>query len=294
MLATIIITTFNRADSVVEAIQSALDQDYPDKQIIVIDDGSTDNTRELVEAIEGIEYHYQENQRQGAARNKGLSFTRGKYFATLDSDDVWNKNFLSESINCLENHQLDFVFSNWTTIKGGRELPSAWERSGIWRKYTNRPAGDWYLLDAAQVREIFINTCPAPSSALVMRRESFDSGWNPTLKIADDWFFILERVLKKECRAAFNLKSLWSKNVHLQNIYDGRNRGEIATELEIHDTRLMKKSFKKYLTRREKLVFDLRIARGLSISTAYFIKNTFITKESGWWTKTRKKFGFKR
>jgi glycosyltransferase involved in cell wall biosynthesis len=294
MLATIIITTFNRASKVVEAIQSALDQDYPHKQIIVIDDGSTDNTRELVEAIEGVEYYYQENQRQGAARNKGLSFARGKYFATLDSDDVWNENFLSESINCLEKHKLDFVFSNWTTIKDSCEIQSAWERSGIWRKYINHPADDWYLLDHKQVREIFINTCPAPSSALVMRRESFDSGWNPKLKIADDWCFILERILKRNCRAAFNLQPLWSKTVHLQNIYDGRNRGKIAKELEIHDTLLMKKSFKEYLTRREKLVFDLRIARGLGISTAYFVKNTFITKESGWWTKTRKKFRFKR
>lgn len=294
MLATIIITTFNRADYVVEAIKSALNQDYPHKQIIVIDDGSTDNTRELVENLENVEYHYQENQRQGAARNLGLSLARGKYISTLDSDDLWNENFLSESIRCLEDHRLDFVFANWIARKEGEYFPSAWERSGMWQKYINNQVGDWFLLSYEELRELFIKTCPAPSSALVIRREAFDFGWNTNLKIADDWCFVLEMILKKNCRAAFTIKPLWIKNVHSHNIYDGRNRGEIARELEIHDTRLMKKLFSKFLTRREKNIFNLRIGKGAAISTAFFLKNTFITKESGWWTRTRRKLGLKQ
>ena len=69
MLVSIIIPTYNRADRVVEAIKSVQRQNYPYKQIIVIDDGSQDDTRERVECLESVEYYYQENQRQGAARN---------------------------------------------------------------------------------------------------------------------------------------------------------------------------------------------------------------------------------
>lgn len=289
MLASIIIPTFNRADRVLEAIESVQRQTYPHKQIIVIDDGSEDNTRELVENLEGVEYHYQDNRRQGAARNKGLYFARGKYIATLDSDDVWNENFLAESIKCLEENNLDFVFSSWLTKKDGKIFSSAWERSEVWKEYSSNQKGDWMLLEPKEVREIFVRTCPAPSSALLIRRESFSDGWNTDLKIADDWCFVLEMVLKKECRAAFTLKRLWTKNVHSENIYDGRNRGEIARELEIHDTRLMKKLFVEQLTRKEKNIFSLRIAKGLMIAFIYFLKNTFISEEKGLAAKTEQK-----
>lgn len=291
MLASIIIPTFNRADSVLEAIESVRRQTYPHKQIIVIDDGSEDNTRELVENIEGVEYHYQNNRRQGAARNKGLEFARGKYIATLDSDDLWNENFLAESVKCLEENNLDFVFSSWITKRNGEFFPGAWELSNIWKKYCSNQKGDWMLLKPEEIREMFIKTCPAPSSALLIRRASFGYGWNTELKIADDWCFILEMVLKKDCRAAFTLKRLWTKTVHSQNIYEGRNRGEIAKELEIHDTRLMKKMLNEHLTRKEKNIFNLRVVKGSLIAFIYFLKNTFITKEKGLWVKTKQKLG---
>lgn len=294
MLVSIIIPTFNRADRVVEAIKSAQHQTYPHKQIIVVDDGSTDDTKERVQKFEGVEYVYQENQRQGAARNKGLSKAKGEYLATLDSDDVWDENFLTKSIECLEKHNLDFVFSSWVTKKNNSFSPCAWERSNIWRKYTKRKDNNWFLIDDKEVRELFIKTCPAPSSALLIRRKALNSQWNTEMKIADDWCLILEMVINKSCRAAFTLQPLWTKNVHSNNIYDGNRRQIIASELEIHDTKLMKKIFSSQLTFREKFIFNSRISRGKAILAAYFLKNTFITKEEGLIIRTRQKLGLNK
>ncbi|MEZ5347475.1 MAG: glycosyltransferase family 2 protein [Pyrinomonadaceae bacterium] len=270
MLATVIIPTFNRAEKITRAIESARAQTFPHKQIIVVDDGSTDNTAEIVSKYPDVEYFYQKNQRQAAARNAGLKLAKGDYIATLDSDDVWNKDFLARSIDCLERHDLDFVFSSWTAKKNRVILPSAWEISNMWKPYTKNPSGEWYLLSPEESRELFIKTCPAPSSSLLIRKDSIVSNWNPELIIADDWCFILDMVLKKPCRAAFTLDRLWEKEVHRNNIYDGRNRGEIAKELEIHDTRIMKTRHLSRLSSKEKLVLNRRIIRGYIVRVLFF------------------------
>ena len=85
----VIIPTYNRAHLVNESIQSVLDQTYSDVEIIVVDDGSTDNTKTVVEtfADDRIKYIYQKNAERGAARNNGVLHSSGKYVFFLDSDD---------------------------------------------------------------------------------------------------------------------------------------------------------------------------------------------------------------
>lgn len=89
----VIITTYNRADLLPRAIDSVLNQTYKDFELIIVDDGSTDNTREIVENFKQKDsrmvYIYQENQGLPSALNKGLSVVRGEFIAFLDSDDEW-------------------------------------------------------------------------------------------------------------------------------------------------------------------------------------------------------------
>lgn len=102
----VIIPTYNRAQVVGQAIQSVLHQAYQDFEVIVVDDASFDNTEEVVKEIGDSRIHYlRHEQNRGAprARNSGVEVARGKYFAFLDSDDLWYPTFLERQLAVLNN-----------------------------------------------------------------------------------------------------------------------------------------------------------------------------------------------
>lgn len=86
-LITVVITSYNHAQYLGTAINSVLTQSYTNHEVIVIDDGSTDNTKEIVSQYAVIKYHYQSNQGLSAARNTGIELARGSYIVFLDADD---------------------------------------------------------------------------------------------------------------------------------------------------------------------------------------------------------------
>src|SRR5437763_11554370 len=92
----IIIPTYNRASMIEKTIQSALNQSYSDYEIIIVDDGSTDNTEQVVLSIKDarIFYFKKENAERAAARNYGAHRAKGDYITFLDSDDVLYPSFL--------------------------------------------------------------------------------------------------------------------------------------------------------------------------------------------------------
>jgi glycosyltransferase involved in cell wall biosynthesis len=87
----VIIPTYNMANFIQEAIQSVLDQTFSDFEIVVVDDGGTDNTVDVVKAFKDprIRYIYQENHGVSSARNSGIRASSGEFIAFLDSDDAW-------------------------------------------------------------------------------------------------------------------------------------------------------------------------------------------------------------
>ena len=99
-LFSIIIPTYNRAHLIRKGIQSLLEQACRDWELIIIDDGSTDSTQEVVEAFEDyrIHYVYQEHQERSVARNRGIAMARGQYLCFLDDDDY----FLSQHLFLLQ------------------------------------------------------------------------------------------------------------------------------------------------------------------------------------------------
>jgi glycosyltransferase involved in cell wall biosynthesis len=100
----VVIPTYNRAANIGKAIDSALSQTFRDLEVIVIDDGSSDNTSEVLREAYGdrIRYFAQHNQGASAARNKGLAEARGEWIALLDSDDFWEKEKLEQQFKALE------------------------------------------------------------------------------------------------------------------------------------------------------------------------------------------------
>lgn len=99
ILLSVVIPTYNRSGYVKSTIESFLNQDYVDFEILVIDDGSTDDTRDIVEAINDkrVHYFYKKNEERGVARNYGAARAKGKYVTFFDSDDIVYPWYLSHA-----------------------------------------------------------------------------------------------------------------------------------------------------------------------------------------------------
>ena len=109
-LVSVIIPVYNGASFLGEAIESAINQTYSPYEIIVVDDGSTDNTREVAQKYP-IRYFLRPHQGASAARNFGIAQSQGNLLAFLDADDIWLCSKLEKQIQILnEQNQLDAVF----------------------------------------------------------------------------------------------------------------------------------------------------------------------------------------
>ncbi len=115
-LVSVIMPAYNAAAFIGESIHSVIEQTYQHWELIIIDDGSTDATAETIKGIaekdDRIKYIYQENGRQGKARNNGIRNSRGEYIAFLDADDLWVPHKLAIQVELINKELVDLVFSD--------------------------------------------------------------------------------------------------------------------------------------------------------------------------------------
>ncbi len=114
-LVSVVMPAYNASAYIQQAIDSVLAQDYPAVELIVVDDGSNDDTVARVQAYgDRVKLLTQANQGSAVARNQGLEAARGEYIAFLDSDDVWLPGKLTAQVAYLERHpDVDLVYSRW-------------------------------------------------------------------------------------------------------------------------------------------------------------------------------------
>ncbi len=111
-LVSVIIPTYNRAETVSRAIDSVLEQTHDDLEVLVVDDGSTDDTAAVLESYDDDRVrpiYHETNQGANVARNTGIEHARGKYAAFLDSDDEWVPEKLEAQLEVLENRSEEWV-----------------------------------------------------------------------------------------------------------------------------------------------------------------------------------------
>jgi glycosyltransferase involved in cell wall biosynthesis len=116
-LISVIIPTYNRANLLTIAILSVINQTYKNWELIIVDDGSTDNTKQIVEEFikkdPRIKYFYKENGGQGSARNLGIKNAQGEYIAFLDSDDEFLENKIKKSLKIFnEDKNIGMIYSD--------------------------------------------------------------------------------------------------------------------------------------------------------------------------------------
>jgi glycosyltransferase involved in cell wall biosynthesis len=188
----VIIPTYNRADMVGDAIQSVLDQTYSDWELIVVDDGSTDNTGDVVARYEDerIRHIHQANRKLPGARNTGIRAAHGELIAFLDSDDLFLPRKLAQQVAFLDAHpEVGLVAGGHVEVD--RQLRLLREVAP-WHSQTGLGLADW------------LYSCPfVPSAVLVQRAWPEKVGlFDETMRYVEDWDLWL-RLAAAGCQMAW-------------------------------------------------------------------------------------------
>jgi glycosyltransferase involved in cell wall biosynthesis len=160
-IVSVIIPTYNRGWILTEAIDSVLAQDYEDYELIVVDDGSTDNTREILDDYgQDIMVLRQANKGVSAARNRGIAEAGGQLVAFLDSDDLWLPRKLSR--------QVDFFKLNPAAVINQTE--EIWIRNGARVNPKDR-----HRKPSGMIFERSLGLCLISPSAVMIKKPLFDA-----------------------------------------------------------------------------------------------------------------------
>lgn len=174
-LVSVIITCYNLGNFLPEAIDSIIKQTYKNIEILVIDDGSTDNTKEVSVGYKSVRYYRQNNKGVCMARNKGLDLAKGEYIAFLDADDTFNKQYVEL---CLKK-----LLSLKSVAKVGYVFTQV-RHFGVENYTTNYPE---YNIEILTKRGPYINV-----SALMQKELISSVRFNPKVSGGyEDWDFYL-------------------------------------------------------------------------------------------------------
>jgi glycosyltransferase involved in cell wall biosynthesis len=180
---TALIPTYNSELYICQTIESVLAQAYPIHEVIVVDDGSTDRTEQVLAAYAGrIRYIRQANAGPPVARNTGLAVATGEWVALLDSDDLWVPNKIKLQIEYVDQHpSCSAVYSDMTTFDAGGII----EHSVKLSRNLSMPSGRIFP-------QLFAETL-FQTSSLMIRKSCIDQsgGFDTTLRMGDDYEFFM-------------------------------------------------------------------------------------------------------
>jgi len=247
----VIIHTYNNEKFIVETVESVLNQTYKDYEIIIVDDGSVDGTRDaLIPYMQKIRYHYKENGGIASAKNAGISLSETEFVAFLDHDDLWAPDKLQlqmEHFN--ENPQIGLVYAKYTSFRDGKEL----------RTKPEKGYSGWIFKEL--LSKSFIQT-----STVVVKRECLDAvgPYDETFSLGDEYDMFLRIARKFQC--GFVDKGLTRYRVHDTNasnndfLFDNENLGVYKkiynnfTDLDGVEKKILRKRIARY---------SMKVAEGL-------------------------------
>jgi glycosyltransferase involved in cell wall biosynthesis len=207
-LISVIIPNYNNSKYIAEAIDSIRQQDYENYEIIIVDDGSTDNSIEVILNMEfPLTLIKSENYGAGSARNIGILAARGDFVALLDSDDVWKKEKLSRQMELMLDEELDLVYCSgefFGNIQAKTKLISAKYKGDCYPYYKKYPS-----------RSIIVLPCSGSvfRKSVLHKSGLFDVNVPPP---TEDWDFF--RRFSRYAKVGFCEEILVSYRVHENNV----------------------------------------------------------------------------
>ena len=246
----VVIPTYNREEVLQRALASVYAQTYKPKEVIIIDDGSTDKTSQILKLFPDAKYYFQKNAGVSSARNSGIKKASYEWIAFLDSDDEWHRDKLQEHLELhLNKPKLLMSYTDEKWIRDAKEVKVA-------KKY------------AKVDKDIFSSSLShciiAPSSAL-MHKSIFDSVglFDETLEVCEDYDIWL-RVLLKHQIGLVNKKLItkyggaddqlstkfWGMDrfrvLALESLLKGLNQEEISCDMYEKKEMIKSELLKKY------------------------------------------------
>lgn len=180
-LVSVIVPSYNYLRYIDKCLESVINQDYPNIEIIVVDDGSTDGSSEYLKGIGGqVKVLQQKNQGVSIARNHGLLESKGEFIAFLDADDFWDASKISKQMNVVLSSDVDLVYSGVVLVApdgvrttGTIDPQFYGDCSQYFRRYPTRA-----IVTLGTSNALFRKTILAQSGIL-----------DPKLSISADWDF---------------------------------------------------------------------------------------------------------
>lgn len=207
---TVIISAYQKALYLPQTIQSVLNQSFRDFEILIVDDGSTDNTRQLVEEIVArdsrVQYLYQENQGPSGARNTGVHHAKAELIALLDGDDAWEQDKLAYQVQMMDQFpSIDLMFTNskWVnTAEGVRQEEPTYFHDYVLREFPMRSLMGLNELShlvqkPSDLATTFFRKNVVHLSTVILRRRLFDvvGLFEPSLRGPEDLDFWVRAAL---------------------------------------------------------------------------------------------------
>jgi len=196
-LVSIIIPVYNSERYVAETIASAIDQTWPNKEIILVDDGSIDNSLSVIRSFESanVKVFHQENKGASSARNQGLSEAQGDYIQFLDADDLLKKDKIELQLKAILNHPGTMAYGREVNFFDGEDKDISSAKCYLKTDYGN---GADLLID------LFGGPPPKNAGGMIPQHSWLSprsvievaGNWNPDLSVDDDGEFFCRVVLK--------------------------------------------------------------------------------------------------
>jgi glycosyltransferase involved in cell wall biosynthesis len=217
----VVIPSYNRSGMTADAVNSVLSQTFRDFEIIVVDDGSTDDTEEALRCFsDRITYHKQINAGVASARNKGISLSSGSYICYLDSDDLWHPDKLSTYKDAIDaNPEIAFLFSDFH--KHDIKLPAPYTLSNsdmfpYIYDFSKHVESKLFTIEGEDLLRLLFKGYPLYPSTFAVRRDVHDHfRWDPGILKSEDFNFVLK--VSRKYGFAYLSQSLTTVRVHDSN-----------------------------------------------------------------------------
>jgi len=269
-LISVVLPTYNMASTIETAVKSYLAQNYDNSELIVVDDGSTDNTEELINTLKNtdqrIKYYKKQNGGRASAINLGAKKAEGKFLTLLDADDYLLEDSLEKRVNAFDSNT-EAVVANTQILNEQKQIVSV-----------KKPRKDVDLLDQV----LFSPTTPFSNVSVVIKKESFEKigGINEKYKRQQDIDFTLNllkncevKYIDEEVYAYFSATHNRTKRIK-HRLLSFKNRFKIINE-HISGSKRVKAQIYNTAITTAKLIYDAFFCTKINcISDLFYAKET--------------------